>query len=36
MRVQIENCNVVDTGAIEIESNKLNIKYEESFKSKRF
>lgn len=27
MRVQIENCNVVDTGAIEIESNKLNIKY---------
>lgn len=27
MRVKIENCNVVDTGAIEIEPNKLNIKY---------
>ena len=27
MRIQIENCNVIDSGSIDIEPHKLNIKY---------
>ena len=27
MRIQIENCNVIDSGSIDIEPRKLNIKY---------